>query len=399
MNGEVTQSGKPEHARRDESRAELPGRLIHGRLPQPIAELGSFANSIPAANLLTLVVELEVVDDGFGVESEEGPDDGRIVVRDEPVSVRRGDIAQRRQRFPIDRPVVIWKARGSPCVEERELWLGFAGTCNGGLSERYPGPAVCEGGGIEIDFRGNSQDVPKLSRRALERRGKDAKRAADVEVPVIFARKESFRKRHEVRRPIIARKNPKWLRVVRGWSEPSEGRDRFPNGHDVLWRVASRPTTLPKRCSGVKLRGSCPSTHPRSRSLELDFMASTTSTPSTSLALAQRAAQIAIDNKGQDVTLLDLRGVTDMTDFFLIVSGTSDTHVRSLGEHIMLALKKEGSPAHHVEGLEKGRWVLLDFVDFVVHVFHPTLRNFYQLERLWADAEEVPLERGAGMGA
>jgi ribosome-associated protein len=127
--------------------------------------------------------------------------------------------------------------------------------------------------------------------------------------------------------------------------------------------------------------------------------ASNTSTTGTSLALAQRAAQVAIDSKGQDVTLLDLRGVTDMTDFFLIVSGTSDTHVRSLGEHIMLALKKEGSPAHHVEGLEKGRWVLLDFVDFVVHVFHPTLRNFYQLERLWADAEEVPLERAAGMGA
>jgi len=126
--------------------------------------------------------------------------------------------------------------------------------------------------------------------------------------------------------------------------------------------------------------------------------ASPTST-SNSLALAQRAAQIAMDNKGQDVVLLDLRGVTDMTDFFLIVSGTSDTHVRSLGENIMAALKKDGSPAHHVEGLEKGRWVLLDFVDFVVHVFHPTLRTFYQLERLWADAEEVPLERGAGMGA
>jgi ribosome-associated protein len=125
------------------------------------------------------------------------------------------------------------------------------------------------------------------------------------------------------------------------------------------------------------------------------------STPSTSnsLALAQRAAQIAIDNKAQDVILLDLRGVTDMTDFFLIASGTSDTHVRSLGENIMLALKKEGSPVHHVEGLEKGRWVLLDFVDFVVHIFHPTLRNFYQLERLWADAEEVPLERGAGLSA
>jgi ribosome-associated protein len=120
---------------------------------------------------------------------------------------------------------------------------------------------------------------------------------------------------------------------------------------------------------------------------------STTAATSNSLALAQRAAQIAIDNKAQDVVLLDLRGVTDMTDFFLIASGTSDTHVRSVGQHLIEEMKnKEGSPAHHVEGLEKGRWVLLDFVDFVVHVFHPTLRNFYQLERLWADAEQIPLE-------
>lgn len=127
-------------------------------------------------------------------------------------------------------------------------------------------------------------------------------------------------------------------------------------------------------------------------------MASTTSSTTNALAFAQRAAQVALDNKGQDVVLLDLRGVTDMTDFFLIASGTSDTHVRALAEHIMAELKKEGFPVHHVEGLEKGRWVLLDFVDFVVHLFHPTLRNFYQLERLWADAQEVPVER-AGVGA
>jgi ribosome-associated protein len=121
---------------------------------------------------------------------------------------------------------------------------------------------------------------------------------------------------------------------------------------------------------------------------------STASTTSDSLALAQRAAQIAIDHRAQDVVLLDLRGVTDMTDFFLIASGTSDTHVRSIGQHLIEDMKKEGSPAHHVEGIEKGRWVLLDYVDFVVHVFHPTLRNFYQLERLWADAEQIPLESG-----
>ena len=118
-------------------------------------------------------------------------------------------------------------------------------------------------------------------------------------------------------------------------------------------------------------------------------MSSTTTT--NSLALAQRAAQIAIDNKAQDVVLLDLRGVTDMTDFFIIASGTSDTATRSIGQHVLEEMKKEGSPAHHIEGLEKGRWVLLDFVDFVVHVFHPTLRNFYQLERLWADAEQIPV--------
>jgi ribosome-associated protein len=116
----------------------------------------------------------------------------------------------------------------------------------------------------------------------------------------------------------------------------------------------------------------------------------------TSLELARRAAQIALDTKANDVVLLDLRGITDMTDFFLIASGTSDTHARSIGDHILEEMKKEGTRAAHVEGLEKGRWVLLDYVDFVVHIFHPTLRNYYQLERLWADATEVPLDAGAG---
>jgi ribosome-associated protein len=121
-------------------------------------------------------------------------------------------------------------------------------------------------------------------------------------------------------------------------------------------------------------------------------MPSTSTVSSNSLALAQRAAQIALENKAQDVVILDLRGVSDMTDFFIVVSGTSDTAVRSIGQHVLEDMKKEGSPAAHIEGLEKGRWVLLDFVDFVVHVFHPTLRNFYQLERLWADAEQIPVE-------
>jgi ribosome-associated protein len=113
-----------------------------------------------------------------------------------------------------------------------------------------------------------------------------------------------------------------------------------------------------------------------------------------SLELARKAAQVALDYKANDVVLLDLRGVSDMTDFFIVASGTSDTHVRSIGEHLAEEMKKVGSPVYHMEGTTKGRWVLLDFVDFVVHVFHPTLRDFYQLERLWSDAESIPIEEG-----
>jgi ribosome-associated protein len=106
----------------------------------------------------------------------------------------------------------------------------------------------------------------------------------------------------------------------------------------------------------------------------------------------QRAAQLCLDMKANDVVLLNLQGVTDMTDYFVIASGTSDTHVRSIGEHVISEMKKAGLTVHHTEGLQQGRWVLLDYFDFVVHIFHPTLRSFYQIERLWSDAETVALE-------
>jgi ribosome-associated protein len=107
------------------------------------------------------------------------------------------------------------------------------------------------------------------------------------------------------------------------------------------------------------------------------------------MSSAQRAAQILMDHKATDVVLLDLRPVSDMTDFFIVASGTSDTHVRATAGHVVEQLKQEGLRVHSVEGLEQGRWVLLDYIDFVVHVFHPTLRTFYQLERLWGDAPSV----------
>lgn len=112
--------------------------------------------------------------------------------------------------------------------------------------------------------------------------------------------------------------------------------------------------------------------------------------------LAQRAAAHALDRKAADVVILDLREVSSATDYFVIASGTSDTHVRAIAEHVMDALRQEGVRAHHVEGLETGRWALIDYIDFVVHIFHPTLREFYQLERLWGDATTIPVEAEGG---
>jgi ribosome-associated protein len=96
------------------------------------------------------------------------------------------------------------------------------------------------------------------------------------------------------------------------------------------------------------------------------------------------------DRKAVDPVVLDLRGLTAATDYFIIVSGTSDAHVRGMADHLMGVLAPSGVRPHHIEGLPQGRWVLLDYVDFVVHIFHPELREFYQLEGLWGDAPLVP---------
>lgn len=91
----------------------------------------------------------------------------------------------------------------------------------------------------------------------------------------------------------------------------------------------------------------------------------------------------------RDIVALDLRGLNDATDWFVIASGTSDTHVRGIANAVLRRLEEAGVRPHHIEGLTTGRWVLLDFVDVVVHVFHPEARAFYQLERLWDDAPRL----------
>lgn len=100
----------------------------------------------------------------------------------------------------------------------------------------------------------------------------------------------------------------------------------------------------------------------------------------------QMAADLALELKGHGVMILDLRGISTATDYFVLASGTSDVQVKAIADHIVDDLKKNGVRPQHVEGFRGGRWVLIDYVDFVVHVFHPVARDFYQLETLWGDA-------------
>ena len=102
--------------------------------------------------------------------------------------------------------------------------------------------------------------------------------------------------------------------------------------------------------------------------------------------ILERAAELALDRKAEGVVGLDLRGISSATDYFLLATGNSDVHVRAIADHIVDELKKQGARPRHVEGAGSGRWVLIDYVDIVVHVLHPEAREFYQLEQLWGDA-------------
>lgn len=111
--------------------------------------------------------------------------------------------------------------------------------------------------------------------------------------------------------------------------------------------------------------------------------------------LVRRALELCFERNAREPIVLDLRGLSDATDFFLIASGDSDVHVRAIADHLREQLSREGVKPAGVEGERSARWVLIDYIDVVVHVFHPRVREFYQLERLWGDAPTLYAEETA----
>jgi ribosome-associated protein len=104
------------------------------------------------------------------------------------------------------------------------------------------------------------------------------------------------------------------------------------------------------------------------------------------VALAVKAAE---DKQANALVVLDLRKAAGFTDYFLICSGTNSRQIRAIADGIVEALAAEGEKPAHVEGYDRSEWILLDYFDFIVHVFAPETRTFYGLERLWGNAEQV----------
>jgi ribosome-associated protein len=114
---------------------------------------------------------------------------------------------------------------------------------------------------------------------------------------------------------------------------------------------------------------------------------------SASLDRACLCARVAADNKARDVVVLDMRGVTPLYDFFVLVNGASRRQIHTITEEIDAAMREQGDRRLGVEGYEASKWVVQDYGDVVVHVFDPATREYYALEDLWADARKVDWER------
>ena len=105
----------------------------------------------------------------------------------------------------------------------------------------------------------------------------------------------------------------------------------------------------------------------------------------------QRALHAAADKKAIDLTVLDLRRIVTFTDFFVIATGANKRQMQAITDEVVEQLKKSGTPAARIEGYQAAEWILVDYGDFIVHVFDEKARRFYDLEYLWREAKRVPV--------
>ena len=117
----------------------------------------------------------------------------------------------------------------------------------------------------------------------------------------------------------------------------------------------------------------------------------------TSLETARYAAKALCERKGIDIKLIKISDISSIADYFVIAAGSSNTHVKSLADNVEFRLDNEGISVSHIEGYRSDSWILLDYVDVVVHVFSEEAREYYNLERLWEDGEEMDVSDIEGL--
>ena len=103
--------------------------------------------------------------------------------------------------------------------------------------------------------------------------------------------------------------------------------------------------------------------------------------------LVKTIIELVQSKKAENIVTMDLRELSDVADFFIICTGTSSVQIKAIADEVREKMKHADNPVWHVEGYEAQKWILLDFVDVILHVFNPEARNFYSLERIWADAD------------
>jgi len=106
------------------------------------------------------------------------------------------------------------------------------------------------------------------------------------------------------------------------------------------------------------------------------------------IEITNALGRFADDKKAGDIVVMELGGLTDIADYFVIASGTSERHVRTIADGIKEGMKKEGIRLFAVEGHDEGRWIILDYQNVIVHVFLESLRELYDLESLWIEAKK-----------
>lgn len=109
----------------------------------------------------------------------------------------------------------------------------------------------------------------------------------------------------------------------------------------------------------------------------------------TSLQIAHLCAEAADHRKGENIIVLDLRGISSVSDFFVIVSGSSEPHLKAIRNEIEHRLKEKHVSPKGIDGFPQSQWVVMDYIDVMVHIFAKDQREFYALERLWGDAKSI----------